>query len=53
MVFTQINSFEYKLILQDEEIEKIKKQNLILENKLDELILEVEKLKKKIMKIKM
>ena len=52
MVFTQIKSFEYKLILQDEEIEKIKKENLILTNKLNELILEVEKLKKKIIKCK-
>jgi len=46
MVFTQINSFEYKIILQDEEIEKIKKENLILEEKLKELTLEVKELKK-------
>ena len=46
MVFIQINSFDHKMILQDEDIKKIKKENLILEDKLKELTLEVKELKK-------
>lgn len=46
MVFTQINSLEHKLLLQDEEIQKLKKNNLILENKLNELNQELKQLKK-------
>lgn len=46
MVFTHINSFQTKLILQDNEIKNLKKQNLELETKLKDLNLEVEQLKK-------
>tara|TARA_B100001094_G_C18187656_1_gene804929 strand:+ start:171 stop:329 length:159 start_codon:yes stop_codon:yes gene_type:complete len=51
MVFTEINSFEYKILLQDEEIKKLKKQNLKLEEKLKELVLEVKNLKKNLNKL--
>jgi hypothetical protein len=46
MVFTNINSFQTKLILQDIEIKNLTKQNIELETKLKELNLEVEQLKK-------
>jgi len=53
MVFTPGNSLEQKILIQDHEIAQLKKNNLKLEDKLNELTLEVKELKKLINSFKL
>mgnify|MGYP001449393895 FL=1 len=53
MVFNSVNSFEQKILIQDQEIAQLKENNMKLEDKLNELILEVKELKKLINSFKL
>ena len=53
MVFNSGNSFEQKILIQDQEIAQLKENNLKLEDKLNELSLEVKELKKLINSFKL